>query len=264
MSTDLMHSAIRGAVGAMAMTGLRVVMVDLGIVGETPPRAIFRQRAKGLLRLVPRSRRRSAIQLAHWSYGAAGGAAFGAMPESLRRRPWAGPVYSLALWLGFEAGIAPVLIPCGSGSAGPERPEDVVGAALAAGRRMLAGLPGGRIGIIAPRPLVDGLRLGLDGQGPGASDAGTEVDLEQPLVAMDVVTAKGLEFDGVVVVDPAAVVAEQPRGWAALYVAVTRTTQALCFIGGQDLPVLTALERASDASALHYEPDVDEVGWAKS
>src|SRR6185312_8836623 len=54
-----------------------------------------------------------------------------------------------------RAGIAPVLIPCGSGSAGPERPEDVVGAALAAGRRMLAGLPGGRIGIIAPRPLVD-------------------------------------------------------------------------------------------------------------
>ena len=127
MSTDLMHSAIRGAVGAMAMTGLRVVMVDLGIVGETPPRAIFRQRAKGLLRLVPRSRRRSAIQLAHWSYGAAGGAAFGAMPESLRRRPWAGPVYSLALWLGFEAGIAPVL-----GLAQAKEPRPVERAAFAA------------------------------------------------------------------------------------------------------------------------------------
>ena len=127
MSTDVFHTAIRGVVGAMAMTGLRVVMVDVGIVGETPPRAILRQRAKALLRLVPRSRRRSAIQLAHWSYGAGGGAVFGAMPESLRRRPWAGPVYGLALWLGFEAVIAPAL-----GLAQAKEPRPVERVAFAA------------------------------------------------------------------------------------------------------------------------------------
>ena len=27
----------------------------------------------------------------------------------MRRRPWAGPVYGLVVWLGFEIGIAPVL-----------------------------------------------------------------------------------------------------------------------------------------------------------
>jgi len=36
---------------------------------------------------------------------------------------------------------------------------------------------------------------------------------------------------------------------AALYVAVTRTTGALCFIGGQELPVLAAVLRAQDASS---------------
>jgi hypothetical protein len=34
---------------------------------------------------------------------------FGALPRGLRRRPWAGPVYGLAVWLGFEMGIAPTL-----------------------------------------------------------------------------------------------------------------------------------------------------------
>ena len=34
---------------------------------------------------------------------------FGALPRGLRRRAWAGPVYGLAVWLGFEMGIAPAL-----------------------------------------------------------------------------------------------------------------------------------------------------------
>ena len=45
------HAALRGAVAAMAMTGMRVLTVSLGIVDEPPPQAIFRQRAKGLLRI---------------------------------------------------------------------------------------------------------------------------------------------------------------------------------------------------------------------
>lgn len=34
---------------------------------------------------------------------------FGALPRALRRRPWAGPLYGLAVWLGFEMAIAPAL-----------------------------------------------------------------------------------------------------------------------------------------------------------
>ena len=66
-------------------------------------------RGRRLLRLAPRRQRRGLIEIAHWAFGAAGGAVFGALPRGVRRRPWAGPVYGLAVWLGFEMGIAPVL-----------------------------------------------------------------------------------------------------------------------------------------------------------
>jgi hypothetical protein len=105
----LAHGALRGGVAAMAMTGLRAFTVDLGIVEQTPPEAIVKQKARGLIRRVPRGRRRGAVELAHWGYGAAGGAAFAALPDAVRRRGWAGPVYGFVVWLGFEVGLAPLL-----------------------------------------------------------------------------------------------------------------------------------------------------------
>jgi hypothetical protein len=121
------HAGLRGAVAAMAMTGMRVLTVSLGIVEEPPPQAIFRQRAKGLLRMVPRKRRRAAVELAHWSYGAAGGAVFAALPENLRRRRWAGPFYGLGVWAGFELVLAPLL-----GLEQAKKPRSLDRAALAA------------------------------------------------------------------------------------------------------------------------------------
>ncbi len=109
---DVVHAAARGAVGAMAMTGMRVITTELGLVEQTPPQAIARQRARGaraLVRLAPRRQRRGLIETAHWAFGAGGGAVFGALPRGLRRRAWAGPVYGLVVWLGFEMGIAPAL-----------------------------------------------------------------------------------------------------------------------------------------------------------
>ena len=106
---EIAHAALRGAIAAMAMSGMRTVTTRFGLVEETPPRAILRQRAPWLLRPIPRKRRQGAIELFHWAYGAGGGAVFGALPEEVRRRPWAGPVYGLLVWLGFEAGIAPAL-----------------------------------------------------------------------------------------------------------------------------------------------------------
>jgi hypothetical protein len=34
---------------------------------------------------------------------------FGALPREVRRRPWAGPLHRMVVWLGFELGIAPAL-----------------------------------------------------------------------------------------------------------------------------------------------------------
>ena len=103
------HAALRGAIAAMAMSGMRVVTVNLGLVNEPPPRAIVRQKSHGLMRLVPRKRRRVAIELAHWGYGCAGGAAYGSLPEGVRGTRWSGPLYGLVVWLGFELAIAPAL-----------------------------------------------------------------------------------------------------------------------------------------------------------
>jgi hypothetical protein len=109
---EVLRGAGRGAVGAMAMTGMRVLTTELGLVEQTPPAAVSLQRARGvraLLRRAPRKQRRGLVEVAHWTFGAAGGAAFGALPNGVRRRPWAGPAYGLVVWLGFELVIAPAL-----------------------------------------------------------------------------------------------------------------------------------------------------------
>ena len=48
--------------------------------------------------------------------------------------------------------------------------------------------------------------------------------------------AKGLEFDAVVVADPAAVVAAEPRGLNRLYVVLTRAVSTLVVLHRDDLP----------------------------
>jgi hypothetical protein len=106
---EIAHAGLRGTIAAMAMTGMRALTVNAGIVEETPPRAIFRQKARGLIRRVPRQQRRAAVELVHWSYGAGGGVVFGLLPDGIRRRAWAGPAYGFVVWLGFELGIAPAL-----------------------------------------------------------------------------------------------------------------------------------------------------------
>lgn len=61
--------------------------------------------------------------------------------------------------------------------------------------------------------------------------------------------AKGLEFDAVTVVDPAAIIGESPRGASDLYVALTRPTQRLTVLHHGDLPEgLTRLTPAANLS----------------
>jgi hypothetical protein len=122
----IIEGAAGGAIAAMAMTGMRSFTETVGIVDEAPPKAIFRQKAKGLIYLVPKKKRRAAIELAHWGYGTVGGAIYGATPENLRKRRWVGPAYGLALWVGFEAGLAPAL---GLSQAKKLRPMDRAGLA---------------------------------------------------------------------------------------------------------------------------------------
>jgi len=106
---QVINSGLRGTVAAMAMTGTRSLTGSLGLVEETPPTALLRQQASGLMAKIPQDRRPAVGELAHWAVGAAAGSAFALLPARWRHPAWAGPVYGLIVLTGFEAGIAPLL-----------------------------------------------------------------------------------------------------------------------------------------------------------
>ena len=65
--------------------------------------------------------------------------------------------------------------------------------------------------------------------------------MDADVTVITVGTVKGLEFDAVVVVEPARVVAESSQGLRALYVAMTRATRRLTLVHAEALPaVLTS------------------------
>ena len=88
-----------------------------------------------------------------------------------------------------------------------------------------AQLTGGTFAVIAPRERLVEIAMTVEAALPGTS-FGSEVDLGAPCVVITPEQAKGLEFDGVLVVDPATILAGR-RGASALYVAMTRATQRL-------------------------------------
>ncbi|MFG2145882.1 HelD family protein [Streptomyces sp. NPDC048696] len=82
----------------------------------------------------------------------------------------------------------------------------------------------GRLAVVAPRRLHPALAAVLPGIAAG------EPDLTRPVVLLDPRQAKGLEFDTVLVVEPA------EYGVSDLYVALTRATQRLGVLHSAPLP----------------------------
>ncbi len=71
----------------------------------------------------------------------------------------------------------------------------------------------------------------------GASVVAVGADgLGAPVSVLTVRDAKGLEFDTVVVLEPAEIIAESARGLNDLYVALTRPTQRLHVVHALELP----------------------------
>jgi DNA helicase IV len=122
-------------------------------------------------------------------------------------------------------------------------PEDDPGPALrTAVEKEIAALGNGRMAIIHasswPEHLINELAE-LDGvihtDDPSA--------LDSPVVLMTAAQTKGLEFDAVLVVEPAEILAAHVRGVNDLYVALTRATKTLGVIHSRELPeMLKGLE----------------------
>ena len=90
----------------------------------------------------------------------------------------------------------------------------------------------GRLAVIAPTSLAAELARALPAAVPGDRP---EV-LDSPIALLTVGQAKGLEFDRVVLVDPAGILAQSPAGGHDLYVALTRATHRLTVVYDADLP----------------------------
>ena len=122
-------------------------------------------------------------------------------------------------------------------------PEDDPGPALrTAVEKEIAALDNGRMAIIHPSSWPEHLinelaelECVIHTDDPSA--------LDSPVVLMTAAQTKGLEFDAVLVVEPAEILAAHIRGVNDLYVALTRATKTLGVIHSRELPeMLTGLE----------------------
>jgi hypothetical protein len=123
-----------------------------------------------------------------------------------------------------STGVSPREVP-----AGPDLPETV--------RRELgeiAGQVGGTVAVVTPVARRDEVSSWLSSWPEYADDAPHATNPaaagDDRIVVLTGIDTKGLEFDGIVVVDPDAIESESPTGRATLYVVLTRATQLLTLV----------------------------------
>ncbi|MHB1775300.1 MAG: HelD family protein [Acidimicrobiales bacterium] len=140
-----------------------------------------------------------------------------------------------------RSGIEPVEEPVG--------PGELVARVAHVAAREVAAVGEGRAAVLAPSSMLDELARGLADAGVVAVDPRDPrgAGLSAPLVLLPADEANGLEFDSVVIVEPARIAAgDQPlgegplsptrRGLRTLYVDLTRPTRRLTVIRALPLP----------------------------
>ncbi|MFK8022764.1 MAG: hypothetical protein AB8G26_02265 [Ilumatobacter sp.] len=114
-------------------------------------------------------------------------------------------------------------------------PESLAGTVASEVIAMREALNGASLGVVAPDGMLAELSEGLTAAGISHGSA-TRTGLDSGVTLVPVSVVKGLELDGVVVVEPARIVSDQEHGMRALYVALTRSTQRLAIVHADDLP----------------------------
>jgi DNA helicase IV len=119
-----------------------------------------------------------------------------------------------------------------TGDGGPATTGDLARAVARAAAEEIDAVRPGRVAIIAPDSLRAVLSDALEVAGTPVVDARDmrKGGLSEPLVLLGADSANGLEFDSVVVVEPAVIAGETARGLRTLYVALTRPTQRLTVV----------------------------------
>ena len=127
--------------------------------------------------------------------------------------------------------------------------EDVCSSVADEACRLSEELAGGSIAIVATDERCDELSDALDRNGitHGRAAAG----LGKGITVVPVSVVKGLELDGVIVVEPADIVESSDRGLRSLFVALTRSTRRLSVIHGRPLPESMISNSMSDPVAAN-------------
>ena len=97
----------------------------------------------------------------------------------------------------------------------------------------------GTVALVVPPTLVGPVEDALAGAGTAFGSAERD-GIDATITVIPVGMVKGLEFDSVIVVEPARIVAESPQGLRALYVALTRATRRLSLVHAEPLPEMLA------------------------
>ncbi len=126
--------------------------------------------------------------------------------------------------------------------AGDEHPEfshvaasELLTAVVAATKDLDADVGEGNIAVVVPDAMFEAVSNALEAAGIEHGKA-TRSGLEMGITVVPVSVVKGLELDGVVVVEPADIVAGEQQGLRALYVALTRSTKRLSIVHSKPLP----------------------------
>jgi DNA helicase IV len=100
---------------------------------------------------------------------------------------------------------------------------------------MVATIGAGNVAVVVPDSMAEVTSEYFDARGIEHGRAASAA-LDSGVTIVPVGLVKGLELDGVIVVEPARIVRAEPQGMRALYVALTRSTQRLTVVHAEELP----------------------------
>jgi DNA helicase IV len=130
---------------------------------------------------------------------------------------------------------APTSVRLGDAAPRVVRVDSLIEGVLAEVATMQSELPTGSVAVVAPDDRCDEISEAFTAAGIDHGRAAA-TGLDQSLTVVPVSMIKGLELDGVVVVEPTEIVGADEHGLRALYVALTRSTQRLSVVHHDDLP----------------------------
>jgi DNA helicase IV len=127
-----------------------------------------------------------------------------------------------------EGDFGPDIVEANSG-------KDLLDVVIEQAEILLINVGEGNVAIVCPDDMTDAIDSALSDAGVAHGRANTTA-LDSRLTVVPVSVVKGLELDGVLVVEPARIVASQVHGLRSLYVALTRSTQRLTVVHSEPLP----------------------------